>query len=884
MPGTSGVVTFLFTDIEGSTRLWEKAPDRMREALARHDAVAREVVERHRGRFVKSTGDGIHAAFDEPSDALGTTIDLLRGLADPRATAGVTLQVRCGLHAGSDEQRDNDFFGRSVNRAARIMSVAHGGQVLLSQTVVDHLGDRLPPGATLRDLGRVRLRDLATPERVYQLVHPQLRLDFPALRSLEATPNNLPQQLTSFVGRERELREVEALLGKVRLVTLFGAGGIGKTRLSLQAAADRLDDYPDGVWFVELASLSDPRLVPQAVATVLGVSEDAGRPMVDALIERYRERHALLVLDNCEHLVAACAELVQRLLKSTLHLKVLASSREALNIRGENTFPVPTLEIPGLSRMVSPAALARFESVHLFVERAMAAQPAFEVTDGNASAVASICQRLDGIPLAIELAAVRVRALSAEAIATRLDDRFRLLVGGDRTALPRQRTLRALIDWSHDLLSEDERVLLRRLAVFAGDFSLEAAEYVCSGSGLDPQDILDELTRLVEKSLALIESDGARYRLLDTVRDYALERLEKAHEKMATHARHLDFYLALAEEARPRLTGPEQGAWLARLDLEQRNILAAHAWCDQGPDRAEQGLRLVSSLRHWWINRGLLTLGERVIVEALARPGAQFRGPARCQALFDAGQLCLFMGRYDVAPGYLEESLAIARELGDKERIAAVMQPLGMAALGKRDLETARARFEEGLTLARDQRDQREIAAAENALAQLYRLEGQLDRAQPLFENVVSLARALGDRESVAIGLLNLAMVSIGRGLTDAASAMLAEVITIAVAIGSKHAGLSALEVSAGLAASCGEWERAASLFGAAEAMSAEAGLCRDPSDEAFLAPLIERARVAIGATLFDAAASSGGSLSYEDAIALARSHVPTTAVPVTCR
>ncbi len=864
-----GAVTFLFTDIEGSTRLWEQSPDLMRPALARHDAIGREAVERHRGTVVKVTGDGIHAAFEDPRDALAATLEMLQRLADPAPTTGVELRVRCGLHVGVEERRDNDFFGRSVNRAARIMSAAHGGQVLLSQAVADLVRDRLPTGVTLHDLGQVRLRDLATPERVYQVIHPALRQDFPALRSLEATPNNLPQQFTSFVGRERELHEVKALLATTRLVTLLGAGGIGKTRLSLQVAADVLESHSDGAWFVELAPLPDPRLVPQAVASVLGVSEDAGRSVMDALLEHLRDRHVLLVLDNCEHLIAACAELVRRLLQSTLHMKVLASSREALNLRGETAYPVPALAIPGLARMIAPEALARYESVRLFVERATAAQPAFEVTDRNAGSVAAICHRLDGIPLAIELAAVRVRALSAETIAARLDDRFRLLVGGDRTALPRQQTLRALIDWSYDLLTSDERTLLRRLAAFAGDFALEAAESVCAGGELGKDEILDVLTRLVEKSLVVAEVEGTRYRLLDTVRHYAQERLEAAEEE-AVRARHLEFYLALAEQARPQLFGPEQAGWLARLDLERGNLLAAHAWCDRMPDLAEQGMRLVSAVRHYWINRGLLTLGERVIVEALDRAGARRRGPARCRALFDAGQLCLFMGRYDDAPRYLEESLSIARELGAQDRIAEVMQPLGMAALGKGDLRAARGYFEEGLNLARGQGDRREILAAVNALAQLHRFEGEFNRAQPLFENVVTLARELGDRESVAVGLLNLAMVSIERGSTDGARAALAEAFTIAADIGSMRVGLSALEVSAGLAACRGEWHRAARLFGAAEALNAQTGLRRDPTDEAFLAPLIERTRQA-SANAFEAAAAAGRALGYETAIAEAR-------------
>ncbi len=427
----SEVRTYLFTDIEGSARMWEEDPERMRPALARHDAIARSAVEKHGGVVVKMTGDGLHAAFEDPLDALGATLELQQALADPESTAGVALNVRCGLHAGADERRDKDFYGTAVNRAARIMSAAHGGQVLLSQAVAAMIGQRLPGGVALRDLGSVRLRDLALAERVFQLVHPDLRRDFPALRSLEATPNNLPQQLTSFIGREAVLAHIKELLAQSRLLTLFGVGGIGKTRLSLQVAAEVLDNFPDGGWLVELATLRDPQLVPQAVASALGVKEAAGRPVLEALLKFLKNRHLLLILDNCEHLLQACAELARQALQAGGHSKVLASSREPLHVAGETTYQVP--------------ALPESEAASLFIDRATAAQPSFQVSSDIAPAIANVCGRLDGIPLAIELAAARVRTLPVQKIAARLDDRFRLLTRGDQTALPRQQTLRALM-------------------------------------------------------------------------------------------------------------------------------------------------------------------------------------------------------------------------------------------------------------------------------------------------------------------------------------------------------------------------------------------------------------------------------------------------------
>lgn len=871
MHDPSAVTTFLFTDIEGSTRLWEGAPERMQPALKRHDALARTVVEGQRGTIVKMTGDGMCAAFGDPVDAVGAAVTLQQALADPINTGGVTLPVRCGLHVGVVERRDNDFFGRVLNRTARLMAAAHGGQVLMSQAVAALVGDRLPPPVELRDLGLVRLRDLAAPEHVFQLVHPLLRRDFPALRSLDARPNNLPQQMTSFVGRERELSDVKARLAGTRLLTLVGVGGLGKTRLSLQVAADVLDDYPDGVWFVELAPLADPDRVAQAVASVLAVVEDAGRPVQEALAKFVKDRRLLIILDNCEHLLQACAELARDLLHAGPGVKVLTSSREPLHLTGETSYPLPSLAVPDRHGNITPAALTQYEAVHLFTDRALAVKPAFQVTQENASAIAEICHRLDGIPLALELAAARVRALSVEQIATRLSDRFRLLTSGDRTAMPRQQTLRACIDWSYDLLTAPERTLLQRLSAFAGGWTLEAAEAIGAGGDIGEPEVIDLLMHLVDKSLVISDSERGRYQMLETVRQYAQERLSESAEADLVRTRHLAYYLAFAEEARPQLVGPEQGTWLARLDLERENFLSAHAWCDYADGGAEQGLRLVQALKQYWVNRGLLGLRHRMTVEALARAGAQARNSARCNGLFNAGQASCFMGRYDQATGYLEESLAIAREIGDRRRIGAALQLLGMASLGQGDLITARGHLEEGLALARELGDRRELAAATNGLAQVHRVEGALDTSEPLYEEVLALARELGDREIVAIALLNLAMVSISRGLADRARALLLDALAIARDIGSKPAGQSVLEVCAGLATCSEEWERAARFYGIAEMQTEQTGLHRDPADEAFLAPLIARAREALGATAFASAEADVGSLSYVDAVNEAR-------------
>ena len=864
------VTTFLFTDIEGSTRLWEEQPERMRPALARHDALARRAVETRRGLVVKTTGDGLHAAFGDPLDAVGAAIALQQAIGEPQGEDAVALHVRCGLHAGVVERRDNDFFGSAVNRAARIMSAANGGQVLLSQPVADLVEPRLPAGVTLRDLGSVRLRDLARPERIYQVVHPALREHFPALRTLEAIPNNLPQQVTSFIGRERESGELVGLLRRTRLLTVVGTGGLGKTRTSLQLAAGVLDDFPDGAWFVELAAIADPRLVPQAVASVLSVAEEAGRPVQEALIAYARERRFLIVLDNCEHLTQACGVLVRQLMQAGAGAKVLATSREPLHVAGETVYALPALALPDAAHS-APDAVMHAEAARLFVERAIAVHPSFAVTATNASAVANICRRVDGIPLAIELAAARMRALSVDTIAARLDDRFRLLTGGDRSALPRQQTLRALIDWSHELLTGDERALFRRLAVFAGTFTLDAAEAIAHGTEVRESDVLDVLARLVDKSLVEREATGDRYRLLETVRHYARERLEASDEAREVQDRHLRFHLALAERARAHLTGADQAQWLARLDAERENFLAAHAWAGSAADGGELGMRLASALRRYWIFRGLLGLGYRMTLEALARPSAKTPTLVRCSALFDAGQLGSYMGQYAEAAQYLEASLAIARSFADNERIAAVLQPLGLTSLGRNDFARARQYLREGLELAEQLGKPLEVAGALNALAQVTRAEGDLVTAEPLYERVLGLARRLGYREIVAVSLLNLAMVAIARGAHDRAREMLVEVVAILDEIGSKPVAQSLLEVAAGLAAAQGAYAEAARLLGAAETQAAETGLHRDPADEAFLAPFIGKTRMALSAREFDAAASAGRALDYDAAIANVR-------------
>jgi len=863
----SAVTTFLFTDIERSSRLWEEHPEQMQRALQHHDRILRDAVLRHHGVVVKSTGDGIHAAFQDPVDALAATVDFQIALETPAASDGLSLRVRCGVHAGVIERRDGDYFGSAVNRAARIMNAAHGSQVLASQAVAELVQGRLPDGVSLRDLGALRLRDLAGVERVFQLQHPGLRTAFPPLRTLESAPNNLPQQVTTFIGREREQQQVKAALNKARLLTLTGIGGMGKSRLALQIAADIINEYADGVWLIELAPISDRNRVPQAVASVLGVKEETGRALIDSLAAHVRERQLLLVLDNCEHLVAACAELVQQLLQAGPGVRILASSREPLNIAGETIYTVPPLSVPGQDSRKGADSIMQFEAARLFVERAKAMKATFDATDKDMPAIVEICRHLDGIPLALELAAARVRGLSVDQIAARVNDRFRLLTTGDRTAQPRQQTLRAMIDWSYDLLAEKERILFRRLAVFAGGWTLEAAESVGAGDGVEEAEVLDLLTGLVDKSLVMVDAGGDRYRLLETVREYAQELLVKSGEEEDARAMHLEFFLALAEKARPELVGPQHAVWLVRLDLERENLLAAHAWCMQAKQGGVPALLLVNAVKQYWVSRGQLGLRYRLVVEALAHTDAQSRNLSRCHGLFNAGQVCYFMGDYDRSIEYLREALTIAHELHEHARIEACLELLGLSSLGRGDATAARGYLEEAVVQARAQGNRRDIAAAMNSLAQFHRAAGDFDAAQPLYEGALGLALDNGDVDIVAIAKLNLAMVAVCQGATDRARSLLLDAIAIARDVGSRPTGQSAIEVTAGMAASIERWEPSARFFGAAEAQSVETGLHRDPADEAYLAPLVARARVALGAERYGIAEAAGRSLAYEAAL-----------------
>ena len=766
----TGTVTFLFTDIQGSTRLWEQNPDAMRPALARHDSLVADAIVRHGGYVFKTVGDAFCAAFPNAALALQAALAAQMALdAAPWETAA-PLRVRMALHTGSAEERGGDYFGPPLNRVARLMATGHGGQTLLSGATQAIVQDALPSGTSLVDLGRHRLKDLGQPEHVHQVSHPALAADFPPLRSLDnpSLPNNLPQQSTSFIGREKESAEIKRLLSGTRLLTLTGAGGSGKTRLSLQVAADLLDGEGDGVWLVEMAALFDPALVPQAVADVLEVPEQAGRPALETLTDWLKTKRLLLLLDNCEHLVGACAALAAALLRDCPGVQLVATSREPLSVPGEQVYRVPPLSAPDPKKTHTAAALLPFEAVRLFTERAQAVQPSFSVTDGNAAAVSAICVRLDGIPLALELAAARVRSLAVEQINLRLDQRFRLLTGGSRTVLPRQQTLRALVDWSYDLLTESEKTALCRLSVFAGGWTLEAAEAVCPGENIEAWEVLDLVTSLVSKSLAVHEDreNGAdRYRLLETVRQYAADLLTETGKAEDVQARAASWFLRFAEEVKPKLSGPEQGLWLSRLETEHDNLRASLSWFETANAPAEAGLKLGGQLLQFWNRRGHLSEGRSWLNRALAKL-AQEGEPsvARARALNASGSLAFRQGDYEAARELREASLAIFRQLGNQSGIAATLMNLGMVAQEQGDYKAAQVLHRESLTIQRQLGDREGIGQALNNLGAVMLNQGDDAAAQALFEESLTLRQQMENKRGIAVCLINLGDIADSRG------------------------------------------------------------------------------------------------------------------------
>ncbi|WP_244975427.1 helix-turn-helix transcriptional regulator [Mycobacterium kubicae] len=724
----SGTVTLLLADVEGSTQLWQSQPDAMTTAIANLDRTLADLVSAHCGirPVEQGEGDSFVIAFDRASNAAACALSLQRAPLAP-------LRLRIGLHTGEVQLRDdNNYVGPAINRTARLRELAHGGQTVLSGTTSDLIADTLPDDVWLTELGTHRLRDLPRPERVVQLCHRDLCNDFPPLRVREPlAAHHLPAQLTSFVGRHNELAEVRSLLQDNRLLTLAGAGGVGKTRLAVQVAATVAESYDDGTWYVDLAPLTDPDLVPITVARALGLPDQQGRAPLAALLQFIGGRRLLLVLDNCEHLLDASAELTASLLSSCSRLTLMTTSREPIGVAGEVTWRVPSLSLAD-------------DAVRLFGDRASQARPGWCLSQDSTATVAEICRRLDGVPLAIELAAARVRALSPEEILAGLQDRFRLLTGGSRMAVRRQQTLQASVDWSHALLTEPERVVFRRLAVFQGGFDLQACQEVVCGDGLARAQVFDVLALLVDKSLVIAETSGGatRYRLLETMRQYAQEKLGASAEAAVVRQRHCDYYTALAAAADAPTTS-DLVLLLDRAERELDNLRAAFAWSREIVD-TDNALQLATSLQPLWLTRGLVKEGSDWLRIALAEAeGGEAAPAAVARALADKAYLDNMRDAENLARA--ERALAIARELDDPALLARALTTCGRLAAWTADL--ALPYLAEAEELARAIGDRRRLgqvlySQALNAVIGT----GDLDTALRAGTEGRDLAEAIGDR------------------------------------------------------------------------------------------------------------------------------------------
>ena len=758
----TGTVTFLFTDIEGSTQRWDAHREAMSAAVQRHDAIVRAAMDAHGGYVFKTLGDAFCVAFARSDAAVAAALDFQRALAAEDFAAVGGLRVRVALHTGTADERDSDYFGPAVNRVARLLSIGHGGQTLLSGVMHDLVLGSLPSRVSLRDLGEHRLKDLSRPEYVYQLVAPDLASEFPALRSLESMANNLPLQMTSFVGREREVAEIAELLGTHRLVTLVGSGGIGKTRTSLQVAANLLDGSGNGVWFIELAPLASGGYIPAAIAQVLGLSLPPQGDELAHLVKTLKSWHALLVFDNCEHLIDASAKSIAALLRGCPKISVLASSRQGIGVAGEATYRLPSLAV-GDDAAAAPA-------VALFVERAISADQRFALTDENASIIVEICRRLDGIPLAIELAAARVKILSPRQLHDRLDERFRVLTGGSRDVLPRQKTLRALIDWSHDLLDDRERMLFRRLGIFVNGFTLEAATAVGTSDDLGELDLFDVLASLVDKSLVLAEpaGDALRYRMLESTRAYAREKLGAAAESDDCALRHLRYLhdRFVDERERSDRTGRlESCERLIAIELE--DLRAALDW---GTANGEAILasELLAAVRRDWRTVALVGEGYERIGHAIDLLGDGAAASLRSALFAWKGVFAADFGRITESCEFTSEGVRLGRASGDRTTLAFALLNQSYALRRAGRIDDAADALTEAQALISSEDRWPALLALENK-ATLVGILGDHESSVRLFQELRDKHRALGNCSFAASSGLNVAEFEHALGKTERA-------------------------------------------------------------------------------------------------------------------
>ena len=820
----SGTVTFLFTDIEGSTKLAQEHRDRWEDLRARHHAILRSVMDVCNGFVFQIIGDAFCVAFHTAKEGLAAAIESQQKL-QAETWDRTPVKVRMGIHTGSAELRGSEYYGYlTLAKVQRVMSVAYGGQILLSNASAELLHGELSGGILLRDMKEHRLKGLPAPERLWQAVVPDLQQDFPPLQSLNEIPNNLPVQLTTFIGREKEVKQIKKRLNKNRLVTLTGSGGVGKTRLSIQVASGLLSEFPHGVWLVELAQITDPDLVTRTVCAALDVTPQGNMPALNVLTEYLKSKKILLVVDNCEHLIDACAQLCDSLLHACPDLRMIASSREALGVDGENAYRVPSLSLTDPNNRLEN--IEQSEAVQLFVERANTILPGYALTEANASNIAEICQRLDGIALAIELAASRVKLLKVDQIRARLEDAFRLLTGGSRTALPRQQTLRGTIDWSYNLLSEEERTVLRCLSVFIGGWTIDAAESVC-----DNVNMLDLLTRLVDKSLVTVDrehSNEPRYYLLETIRQYAREKLAESGEGEQIRARHLDYFLQLAQRAEPELYGAGQIEWSQKLEDEYENTRAALEWSLQG--NVSMGQQLAAALSWSWQFNGHHSEGYEWLEKMLA-VNPEEKTLVRAKLLLGAGWLASWLGfREEIVTRFCEASIVLFRQLRDEPSAALALAILAERALARSDYDQAVALIDESRELFRKAGNKWGIRHAFLVLGHIAVARENFEQAQKYYEESGLLAKEMGDQDGFAVALACIGLVAEKLGDDERAMDLYEEALQIEKAVKSKSMISWILRFMGMMYIRLGEYEKAEAL------LEEDIEICRKMGTQVYLA------------------------------------------------
>lgn len=858
----TGIVTFLFTDIEGSTKLYQDFPESMPAAIEKHNSILNESVNSFNGFVFKTVGDAFCCAFSNPDEAVNAAFDAQTKLSSAEWNDAV-INVRMGIHSGRSEWNGKDYMGYvTLARTQRIMSSAYGGQILISDDAFGSIGDVKPDNFSFRDLGERRLKDLIQPMKLYQIVSDKIQSDFPPLKTLDARPNNLSVQLTSFIGREKEISEIRKLLSGTRLLSILGPGGTGKTRMALQTGADVIDEFNDGVWITELAPLSDPELVLPTIARSAGISEQPGQKTETTLLNYLKEKELLIILDNCEHLIEEASKTAEKILQFCSKVKIIATSREALRSDGETVFRILSLSHPDPAKKITPLELSQYEAVRLFIERALTVNPNFRINNDNAPALAQICFQLDGIPLAIELAAARVNILNVQKISQKLNDRFRLLTGGKRTALPRQQTLKAMIDWSYDLLTEKEKKLFQRLSVFTGGWVIEAAEEICTNEEIDNFEMLDVHTNLLDKSLIYTseKSGSVRFYLLETVKQYADEKLG---EDTGLRRNHYNYFSSLADHESMKLKGIDQLHWVRLIDTELDNIRAAILWASEN-DTAE-ACRLIYTFSEFWKIKGYFLEGLQTCIKILnsGRITDEF---SKAKVLFIAALMnqnignsaeaerfleeshnifrkvnslsdignCLnisgliyysFKGDYEKAYELHNQAISIFRELDIKSGIAFSFYNISFTVHLRGDSDLAMEYKKESLRIYKELNDLNQVSLVQASIGVFEYKRDNLESAKSYSEESLAIANDLGNKYLICINLINLGCVYIEYRQYEKARQMLEEALTIIKEYGYTSSLLVALLYLGNVESGSGNYINAISYYKQSILTGSEAGV-----------------------------------------------------------